>query len=372
MNELKRTPLFEEHRSLNARLIDFGGWELPVQYSGLTQEHQAVRTTCGIFDVSHMGEFFVEGAGALEFVNFVTTNDASTLLVHQAQYSAFCNERGGIVDDLVVYRLGDQRFLLVVNAANIEKDFAHLQTIHDSFPSPKPALTNRSGEYGQIAVQGPLAAGILQNLTATGLNTIPTYWCAEGFVAGVSTIIARTGYTGEDGFELYVPAAESSKVWRALLEAGSPQGLLPCGLGARDTLRLEMKYSLYGHELGDETSPLETGLGWITKLGKAGTFVGKEALQSVKERGPARALVGISGLGRGIPRQGYAVYSSDHSRAIGVVTSGTQSPTLKRAIGIAFVEKPYEKIGTRLSVKIREDFHEFEVCKTPFVTPGRK
>ena len=364
---LKRTALFEEHQKLKGRIVDFGGWELPVQYSGVTAEHQAVRTHCGLFDVSHMGEVFVEGPGSVEFINFVTTNDAATLAIGQAQYSAFCHESGGIVDDLVVYRLGETRFLLVVNASNTDKDFSHLERTLSIFSGIKPMISNRSADYSQIAIQGPKAELILQKLTSTTLSGIKTYWCAEGFVADVPSIIARTGYTGEDGFEIYLPWGDAPKVWRALLDVGSNDGLLPCGLGARDTLRLEMIYSLYGHELNDETNPLEVGLGWITKLNKPGDFIGKEAITKLKLAGPKKALVGVKSSGRGIPRQGYEIYDLDKSRVIGTITSGTQSPTLKESIGIAFLEKQFEPIGTTILVKVREDFHEFEVVKTPFI-----
>ncbi len=367
MSMLKRTSLFEEHQRLGGKMVDFGGWELPVQYSGVTQEHLAVRNACGIFDVSHMGELLVKGPGALEFVNFVTTNDASTLSVFQAQYSAFCNESGGIIDDLVVYRLGQEEFLLVVNASNTERDFQHLTNSLARFSGIRPDVTNESANYAQIALQGPKAAEVLQKLTQTDLKKISTYWSAEGLVLGEKALIARTGYTGEDGFELYLSPSSSQKVWRGLLEKGADVGLLPCGLGARDTLRLEMKYSLYGHELSDETNPLEVGLGWITKLSKPGGFIGKGSISDLKLQGPKRALVGIASLGRGIPRQGYLVYDSSKSKHIGTVTSGTQSPSLKKAIGVCLIEKGFETTGTRVWVQIREDLHEFEVCKTPFL-----
>ena len=367
MSMLKRTPLFEDHKKLNGRMVDFGGWELPVQYSGLTQEHTAVRSACGLFDVSHMGEIWVEGSGALEFLNFVTTNDASLLSVHQAQYSAFCNEAGGIVDDLVIYRMAPDRFLLVVNASNTDKDFNHLNQALTQFAGPKPKLSNASQAFAQIAIQGPKAQKILQNLTPSPLHEVKTYWCTEGTVAGIQAIIARTGYTGEDGFELYLPSESGSKVWNALLDIGAPEGLIPCGLGARDTLRLEMKYALYGHELNDETNPLEVGLGWVTKLGKVGPFIGKDRITALKASGVKKALVGIHALGRGIPRQGYEVYDSTQTKKIGHITSGTQSPTLKVPIGVAWIDKSHEAIGTHLWVKIRDDFHEFEVCKTPFI-----
>ena len=348
-------------------MVDFGGWELPVQYSGVSLEHHAVRNACGIFDVSHMGEVFVEGEGSVEFINFVTTNDASVLAVGQAQYSAFCHESGGIVDDLVVYRLGEKRFLLVVNASNTTKDFSHLESALLNYKGIRPTLMNRSADFSQIAVQGPKAESILQKLTPANLSEIKTYWCREASVGDVKAIIARTGYTGEDGFEIYLPWSEASVVWQALLGAGHAEGLIACGLGARDTLRLEMKYALYGHELNDETNPLEVGLGWITKLHKAGTFIGKEAITKLKQEGPKKALVGLKSSGRGIPRQGYEVYDLDRTRKIGVITSGTQSPTLKLSIGVAFIEKAFEVVGTQLLVKVREDFHPFEVVKTPFI-----
>ncbi len=348
-------------------MVDFGGWDLPVQYSGLMAEHTAVRTACGIFDVSHMGEILIEGPGSLEFVNFLTTNDASTLAVEQAQYSALCNENGGIVDDLVVYRLGTEKFFLVVNASNTDKDFAHIQKALQKFSGTnKPSIQNLSSEYSQIAIQGPKAEAILQKITETKLNEIKTYWCKEGKVLNSVAIIARTGYTGEDGFEIYIPWNDAPRIWNALLEMGKPDGLLPCGLGARDTLRLEMKYALYGHELNDETNPLEVGLGWVTKLNKTGTFIGKDKIAALKASGTKKALVGLKSLGRGIPRQGYEVFNNDQTTKIGHITSGTSSPSLKYPIGVAFIDKTFENVGTHLWVKVREDFHEFEVVKTPF------
>jgi aminomethyltransferase len=364
---LKRTSLFEEHQQLKGRMVDFGGWELPVQYSGVLAEHTAVRTACGIFDVSHMGEIFIEGPGSVEFINYVTTNDASTLAIDQAQYSAFCHPDGGIVDDLVVYRVGPEKFLLVVNASNTHKDFSHLEHALNAYSGTKPKLTNASADYAQIAIQGPKAQTILQKLTSVTLSEIKTYWCKSGMVSGVQTLIGRTGYTGEDGFEIYLPWNEAPKVWQALLSAGQVEGLLPCGLGARDTLRLEMKYALYGHELTDHTNPLDVGLGWITKLNKVGTFIGKDAIVNLKASGPKKALVGVGSVGRALPRQGYEIYDTDRAKVIGHITSGTQSPTLKTPIGIAFIDKAFEAIGTKLLVKVREDFHEFEVVKTPFI-----
>lgn len=363
---LKKTALNEEHRKIGGKMVDFGGWDLPVQYSGLMAEHTAVRTACGIFDVSHMGEIMVEGPGSLEFVNFLTTNDASVLAVEQAQYSAFCNEAGGIVDDLVVYRLGSEKFFLVVNASNTDKDFTHIQNALKNYSGNKPSVKNLSSEYSQIAIQGPKAESILQKLTETDLKTIKTYWCREGKILGTPSVIARTGYTGEDGFEIYIPWGEAPRIWNALLETGKTDGLLPCGLGARDTLRLEMKYALYGHELNDQTNPLEVGLGWVTKMNKQGTFIGKDKIASLKSSGPKKALVGLKSLGRGIPRQDYEVYAGDKTTKIGHITSGTSSPSLKYPIGVAFIDKTFETIGTKLWVKVRDDFHEAEVVKTPF------
>jgi aminomethyltransferase len=363
---LKKTALNSEHKRIGGRMVDFGGWELPVQYSGLLAEHTAVRNSCGIFDVSHMGEIMIEGMGAMDFLNFITTNDVSILSDGQAQYSVLCNEQGGIVDDLVIYRLGKERFLLVVNASNSDQDFNHITKALSSYASIKPSVKNLSSEYSQIAIQGPKAEKVLQKITETNLSEIKTYWCKEGQILSEPALIARTGYTGEDGFEVYIPWNAAIKVWSALLEIGTPEGLLPCGLGARDTLRLEMKYPLYGHELNSETNPLEVGLGWVTKLNKSSNFIGKDKILELKNSGLKKSLVGIKSLGRGIPRQGYEVYSSDQQRRIGSITSGTSSPSLKYPIGVAFIDKSFENIGTKLWVKVREDFHEFEVVKTPF------
>jgi len=362
---LKRTALFEEHQRLGGRLIDFGGWELPVQYTGVLDEHTACRNACGLFDVSHMGEVHVEGPDAEKFLNFLVTNNVAKLSVGQAQYTAMCNQHGGIVDDLVIYRRAQDRFLVVVNASNTDKDFAHMQKVARDFGG-NFKLTNESAQYTQIAIQGPKAAEILQELTDTPLAPIKTYWFAEGKVLGsIPAVLARTGYTGEDGFEVYVPWAKGPEVWRAMLEAGKPFGIKPCGLGARDTLRLEMKYPLYGHELSDETGPLEAGLGWVTKLDK-GDFYGRGPVAKVKEHGPTRALVGLQLLERGIPRQGYDVYSADGAQKLGVLTSGTQSPSTKAAIGIAYVAKDHAAVGSKVTVDIRGNKVAAEIVPTPF------
>ena len=363
---LKRTALFDEHRRLGGRLIDFGGWELPVQYTGVMEEHLACRESAGLFDVSHMGEIHVEGADAEAFLNFLVSNNVQKLAVLQAQYTVMCNEAGGIVDDLVIYRRARDRFLVVVNASNTDKDYAHIQAVHARSPFKNLKLSNESPRYTQIAIQGRSARAILQTLTTTELAPIKTYWFAEGQVLGrVPAVLARTGYTGEDGFEVYVPWDAGPEVWRALIERGAPLGLKPCGLGARDTLRLEMKYPLYGHELTDETNPLEAGLGWVVKLDK-GDFVGRAPIAQAKERGLTRALVGLRLLARGIPRQGYAVHAADGHARIGEVTSGTQSPSLKQAIGIAYVAQAQSALGTRVTVDIRGAKIPAEVVPTPF------
>jgi aminomethyltransferase len=363
---LKRTALFEEHVKLGGKLIDFGGWELPVQYAGVMAEHTACREACGLFDVSHMGEVHVEGPDAERFLDHLVTNNVAKLAVGQAQYAIMCNARGGIVDDLVIYRRAADRFLVVVNASNSDKDFAHMQSVKTAFGGDF-RLTDESARYTQIAIQGRKAAAILQTLTETPLAPIKTYWFAEGTLRGeIPAILARTGYTGEDGFEVYVPWARGPEVWRALVEAGTPVGLKPCGLGARDTLRLEMKYPLYGHELSDETNPLEAGLGWVTKLDKAADFVGKAPLVAAKQAGLKRALVGLKFLERGIPRQGYGVFAADGLTRIGEITSGTQSPSLGISVGIAYVELGYAAIGTRITVDLRGNKVPAEIIPTPF------
>lgn len=367
---LKRTALFEEHQRMGGRLIDFGGWELPVQYTGVLDEHTACRTAAGLFDVSHMGEVHAEGAQAEAYLNYLVSNNVAKIAIGQAQYTVMCNERGGIVDDLLIYKRSPDRFLVVVNASNTDKDFSHMQEIERRFRAKHPdadlRLTNESASYTQIAIQGPKAAQILQTLTDTPLAPIKTYWFAEGTVLkSIPAILARTGYTGEDGFEVYVPWAKGPEVWRALAEAGQAHGLKPCGLGARDTLRLEMKYPLYGHELSDETNPLEAGLGWVTKLDK-GDFVGKDPIVTAKAAGLKRGLVGLKLLERGIPRQGYAVFDAAGHERIGEMTSGTQSPSTKLAIGVAYVTLPHAAVGSRLTVDIRGQKIPAEVVPTPF------
>jgi aminomethyltransferase len=292
---LKRTALYEEHQKLGGRLIDFGGWELPVQYTGVIDEHLTCRSAAGLFDVSHMGEVHVEGPDAENYLNFLVTNNVAKLAIGQALYTAMCHERRGIVDDLVIYRRASDRFLVVVNASNTDKDFNHMLAVYEKFKSKWKDLriTNESEHYSQIAIQGRNAASILSTLTKTPLEDIKTYWFKEGKVLGdIPAVLARTGYTGEDGFEVYVPWEKGPEVWRALIQEGTPLGLKACGLGARDTLRLEMKYPLYGNELTDETNPLEAGLGWVVKLDK-GDFLGRESIVAAKEKGLQRRLIGF-------------------------------------------------------------------------------
>ncbi|MEK6579044.1 MAG: glycine cleavage system aminomethyltransferase GcvT [Bdellovibrionota bacterium] len=365
---LKRTALFEEHQRLGGRLIDFGGWELPVQYTGLLDEHTACRNSCGLFDVSHMGEVHVEGTDAESFLNYLVSNNVTKLAVGQAQYTVMCNEKGGIVDDLVIYRRAQDRFLVVVNASNTEKDFSHMQAVQKRFKNGQAqfSLTNESAKYTQIAIQGRKASEILQKLTETPLSPIITYWFAEcKILKSIPAIIARTGYTGEDGFEVYVPWERGPEVWRAMIETGSPLGLKPCGLGARDTLRLEMKYPLYGNELTDDTNPIEAGLSWVVKLDK-GDFFGRPPIDAMKTAGPKRQLVGLRLLDKRIPRQHYKVFTPDGTIELGEVTSGTQSPSTKENIAIAYVPPAYAKIGTKITVDVRGAKVPAEIVATPF------
>ncbi len=364
MHDLKRTPLFEEHVALGAKLVPFAGYEMPVQYpSGIRAEHQAVRTAAGVFDVSHMGEFLVTGPEALEFVSFVTTNDPARLAEGQAQYSVLCHDDGGIVDDLIVYRLGDQRFRLVVNAANLAKDWEHLGGPAARFDV---RLEDESDGIGLIALQGPRAQEILEPLSSEDLQPVGFYEFTGGTVAGVPGVISRTGYTGEDGFELYLPADRTAGVWHALLEAGEPAGLMPAGLGARDSLRLEMGYALYGNDLDDGTSPLEAGLGWLVKLGKD-EFIGREALLAQKEAGVPRRLRGFRLSERGFPRPGYDVVRAGST--VGSVRSGTLSPSLGVGIGTAYLP-PDVTFGEEIAVRIRDRDIPATVERLPFYRDG--
>lgn len=355
----KKTALYEEHLKLKGKMVDFAGWTMPVQYEGLAQEHEACRTSVTLFDVSHMGEVRVQGKHALEFLNNTVTNNVSKIKDNQAQYTVMCYEHGGCVDDLIIHRIAEDDFLICVNASNTDKDFEWIKS-----HAPKDVhVENVSPQYTQIAVQGRFAEEVLQKLTKTNLSEIKYYWFTQGKILDEPAFIARTGYTGEDGFEIYVPWNSGPRIWSALLETGESRGIKACGLGARDTLRTEMKFPLYGHEIGEHTNPLEAGLGWVVKLDKP-NFVGKDALVKAKQAGLKRTLVGLKSIGRGIPRQDYVVENS--GRAIGVVTSGTLSPSLKYGIAIASVDRTCTEIGTVLDVVIRDQRVPHQIVETPF------
>jgi aminomethyltransferase len=356
---LKRTPLYEVHREAGAKFVDFGGWEMPVQYAGIVEEHRAVRTSVGLFDVSHMGEIEIKGPGALEVVQRLTTNDASKLEVSQVQYSTLCYPHGGIVDDLTVYRLGLEHFLLCVNAANIDKDFAWIL----EQARGEADITNTSAQIAQLALQGRQAQTTLQPLCDIALDDLRYYWSAKGRVRGIETLISRTGYTGEDGFELYCSASDGPALWRALMQAGAPFQIKPIGLGARDTLRLEMGYALYGNDITADTTPLQAGLGWIVKLGKE-DFVGREALARERGTGITRRLVGLEMIDRGVARAHYHILAD--GEVVGEVTSGTVSPSLNRSIGLGYVRAAYAKVGTPVQVDIRGKLAQARVATTPF------
>jgi aminomethyltransferase len=360
---MKRTAFYPIHERLGAKLVEFGGFEMPVQYSGIIEEHLAVRSSVGVFDVSHMGEFEVSGPDALAFVQRVTTNDAAKLLAGKAQYSAMCYPDGGIVDDLLVYHLGTS-FMLVVNASNIQKDFEWLRSNTGTLDV---SLADKSAEFSLLAVQGPKASATLAKLTKVNLEPIPYYSFVRGPVAGVEMIISRTGYTGEPGFELYFDSSPASgeKVWTAIMEAGREYAIRPVGLGARDTLRLEMGYCLYGNDIDQTTNPLEAGLGWITKLGK-GDFSGREALLRARAAAPRRALVGFVVEGeKAFPRHGYDLRAGGVT--IGSVTSGTVSPSLEKGIGLGYVSPASAAPGSTIDVLIRSREVRAQVVKTPFV-----
>jgi aminomethyltransferase len=356
---LKRTPLYELHRAAGAKFVDFGGWEMPVQYSSILDEHKTVRTAVGLFDVSHMGEIEIRGPRALEVVQRLTTNDASKLEAFQVQYSTLCYANGGIVDDLTVYRLGPEHFLLCVNAANIDKDYAWIV----EQARGEADISNTSPQIAQIALQGRHAQSTLQPLCNLALDAMRYYWAARGRVHGVEALISRTGYTGEDGFEIYCSASQGPELWTALMEAGAPYGVKPIGLGARDTLRLEMGYALYGNDITAETSPLQAGLGWIVKLNK-GDFIGRDALAKERAEGIKRRLVGIEMLERGVARAHYRILHD--TQVVGEMTSGTMSPSLNKGIGLGYVRTESAKAGTPVLIDIRGKPTQARVATTPF------
>lgn len=366
MAELKRTALFPEYEAFGAKTIDFGGWDLPVQFSSIKEEHEHTRTKATLFDVSHMGEIFVEGEGALDFLQKLTTNDVAKLVPNKAQYTFMCYENGGVVDDFLIYMLAENRYLLVVNAANIEKDFAWLNEHNDR--QDDVVIRNESDDYALLALQGPNAEAILQQLVTIELSSVrPFAFAQDVAIDGLTegTIISRTGYTGEDGFEIYVHVDESRKLWRALLEAGKDSGLIPAGLGARDTLRFEAGLPLYGQELSKDITPIEAGLHFAVKVNKEADFIGKSVLAAQVEKGPDRKLVGIEMIDKGIPRTDYPVVLEDGTK-IGHVTTGTQSPTLQKNIGFALVNKQYSELDTTFYVQVRKRTLQAKVIATPF------
>jgi len=361
MSELRKTPLHAVHVESGAKMVPFGGWDMPVEYSGLIAEHQAVRTAAGLFDVSHMGEFEVAGPGALSFLQRVTANNAAKLVVGQAQYSALPMPSGCPVDDIIVYQRGNERYMLVVNAANIAKDWAWLQAQQPSGCT----LTDQSDAFALVALQGPKAEAILQGLTPVELKAIGFYRFAEAAVCGHEAIVARTGYTGEDGFELFMAPAAAAAVWRRLIEAGRPQGLLPAGLGARDTLRLEARMMLYGNDMDETTTLIEAGLGWIVSFDEVkGDFAGRSVLIEQKANGAPRKLVGFETTERGIPRHGYPVFLGDEET--GSVTSGSFAPFLRKSIGLTYLPTARAAVGNELAVEIRGRRIGARVVPTPF------
>jgi aminomethyltransferase len=356
---LKVTPLGPLIRDMGARLVDFAGWELPVQFTSVLEEHRAVRTTAGLFDVSHMGEVEVRGKTALELVQTVTSNDASRLGPGQAQYTALTTEKGTFVDDIVVYRLGEDHFLLVVNAANTDKDFAWVA----SQARGQVEVVDASARYAQLALQGPRAEAILKPLAQSSLAPLRPFQFVVTRVDGTECLVSRTGYTGEDGFEIYAPPEAAPGLYRALLRQGAPLGLQPCGLGARDTLRLEARLLLYGNDIDETTTLLEAGLGAIVKLGK-GRFIGSEALRREMETGPRRRLVGFEMIDPGIPRHGHSI--TIEGAEPGAVTSGTFGPSVRKSLGLAYVPARSAGVGTRLRVGIRGRDAQAVIVTTPF------
>ncbi len=356
---LRVTPLHSLHCDLCARMVDFGGWDMPVQYSGIIDEHNTVRNAVGLFDVSHMGEIEIRGPEAGKLTDFVTTNNVAKLKIGQAHYSGLLYEHGGFVDDILVHKVADDHYFLCVNASNQDKDFEHIRSLNRL----DAEVENNGDKYAQLAIQGPKARATLQKLTPVDLAGIKYYWFTDGEVSGTPARIAHTGYTGEDGFEIYVPPSEAARMWKLVLEAGAGFGIKPAGLGARNTLRLEAKMALYGHEIDASISPLEAGLDWIVKFDK-GDFVGRAALLKQKESGLTRGLVGFEMRGRGIGRDGYEVYLE--GAPAGWVTSGSPSPTLGKNIGLCYLPIAQAQPGKTIQVMIRNQPVDAVTVETPF------
>jgi aminomethyltransferase len=360
---LKRTPFYNIHRHLNAKIVEFAGFEMPVEYSGIINEHMTVRQRVGVFDVSHMGEIWIKGPNALSFIQKVTSNDASLLLPGQAQYSCLPNGNGGIVDDLLVYNYEPGKYLLVVNASNIQKDYKWLISQNNM----GAVLEDSSDKISQLAIQGPRALKVLQKLTGNDLSAIKYYTFKVDRFAGIDdVIISATGYTGAGGFELYFYNDHAEHIWEALFDAGREEGIQPIGLGARDTLRLEMGYCLYGNDIDDTTSPIEAGLGWITKFIPGKDFIDKDRLLLQKENGVSKKLRGFEMIDRGIPRHGYNL-ANQNGKIIGHVTSGTQSPVLDKGIGMGYIDSNYSTLGTEIFILVRDKKLKARIVKMPFI-----
>jgi aminomethyltransferase len=363
---LKRTPLYESHVSLGARLVDFAGWHMPVQYSGPIPEHMAVRKAAGLFDVSHMGEVEIIGDNALALVQSLTSNDASKLQDNQVQYSALLTHSGGIIDDLLVYRINSEYFMLVVNASNADKDYAWIKQHADEMGNVKAYDTG--GAYALLALQGPKAEDILQDLTDHMLDRIPYYWSQKVHVDGIECRVSRTGYTGEDGFEIFCDPKDAMHIWNRLLLTGQSEGLLPCGLAARNTTRLEAAFRLWGNDMDETTTPLEAGLGWITKLNK-GDFLGKAAIEAQKAQGLSRKLIGFEVEDRAPARDGYTIVVGSHE--VGKVASGSPAPYLQKNIGMAYLPVEYTAVGSRITIVIRGREVPARIVETPFYKRGK-
>jgi aminomethyltransferase len=359
---MKRTPFYEIHQASGAKIVEFAGFEMPIQYSGLIEEHLHVRNAVGVFDVSHMGEIWVRGANAYDLVQYITTNDVSILNYGKIQYSCMPNGKGGIIDDILVYCFSRDEYLLVVNASNIQKDWNWISSQNLKFGA---ALSNKSDDTAQLAIQGPQALHLLQSLTEIDLSTVPYYQFVIGHIAGIETLISNTGYTGAGGFELYVPNALATALWEAIFTKGKAFDPKPIGLGARDTLRLEKGYCLYGNDIDDTTSPIEAGLAWITKFVPNNDFLERDKMQAIKLQGPKRLLRGFRMIDRGIPRHDYTICDST-GQIIGKVTSGTQSPMLQCGIGMGYVNTDQAEIGNQIYISIREKLIKAEIVKMPF------
>ncbi|OWW23862.1 glycine cleavage system protein T [Zobellia sp. OII3] len=358
---MKNTALTQTHEALGAKMVPFAGYNMPVSYEGINVEHETVRKGVGVFDVSHMGEFLIEGPKALDLIQKVSSNDASKLTLGKAQYSCLPNETGGIVDDLIVYRIKEETYLLVVNASNIEKDWAHISKYNEEIGA---TMRNISDEFSLLAIQGPKAVEAMQSLTSVDLASIKFYNFVVGDFAGIdNVIISATGYTGSGGFEIYCKNSEVQQVWDKVFEAGAAYDIKPIGLAARDTLRLEMGYCLYGNDIDDSTSPFEAGLGWITKFTK--DFVNSEALAKIKAHAPERKLIGFELDERGIPRQGYDIVDGQ-GKTIGIVTSGTMSPSLGKGIGLGYVPSVFAEAGSKIHIQIRKNAVPATIVKPPF------